>query len=131
VTAHYALHALHACTAELAFVDIKAARKWASPRRLGAALWTFGPPRAPAGRTSLMAFDVSEVSGGGASGSGRRALPHTVDPGEPSRPTPGPPALVSTLPAPCLVATPAPARSPEGGSTAYGRDRSGQKSLVG
>jgi hypothetical protein len=36
---------------------IKAPRKRGAPYRLGAALWTSGPPRAPAGRTSSVTVD--------------------------------------------------------------------------
>jgi hypothetical protein len=46
--------------------------------------------------------------------------PSTIDPGEPSRPTPGPPALVASVAVPPVVAAPAPACSPKGGSTADG-----------
>jgi hypothetical protein len=49
----------------------------------------------------------------------RESAPPTVDPGEPSRPTPGPPAWGSRS-RPWSVAAPVPARSPVGGSTAYG-----------
>ncbi len=83
--------------AESAYSRIKA------PRKRGTTVP--GCPSAWTGRASAGALRLRD---------GEDCHPATSDPGKPSRPPLGPPALVTMLPGAYVVAAPASARSPEG-----------------
>jgi hypothetical protein len=106
----------NALTAELTFVDIKAPRKRGAPCALGPPLRAAlgRRPRAP-GAPHQATTECPMCLRRGVSDSGMgNAIPPAIDPGKPSRPPPGPPALVATVRGRCSVAAPVPACSPRG-----------------
>jgi hypothetical protein len=96
----------------------QAPRKRGVPRRLGVALWPFGRrARRPAAPGTGV---EGQMPPAGAPGSGRGCPPAHRRPRQASRPAPGT-ARWSWSSRLVRQPSPAPARSPEGGSTAHGR----------